>query len=258
MQCLFCGRLINNKNTYCNNKCESDKLEFDSKEFKTFASYNEAAMFFNMDERTLKKYENIKFNIIRVTKKRICIDCNILTEVSDLTRVNRCKICVSKNMHRAAQGLKISKLYKGENNPNYIDGKSIERGLVRGTGKYKKFIKEFKSSSCEITGFNNNLEVHHILPISIFPEYVYCNWNIITICSNMHYEIHKQKLDINFILNTKNTKDNIKENFINFVNSEIKITESIHIDRYDFIKILIKNYYSYLSKDYIDEIKNNI
>lgn len=130
-----------------------------------------------MDERTLKKYENIKFSIDRkikiikkkrTTKKRICIDCNILTEVSDLTRVNRCKICVSKNMHRAAQGLKISKLYKGENNPNYIDGKSIERGLVRGTGKYKKFIKEFKSSSCEITGFSNNLEVHHILPISIF------------------------------------------------------------------------------------------
>lgn len=147
MQCLFCGRLINNKNTYCNNKCESDKLEFDSKEFKTFASYNEAAKFFNIDKRTLKKYENIKFSIDRkikiikkkrTTKKRICIDCNTLTEVSDLTRVNRCKVCVSKNAHRAAQGLKISKLYKGENNPNYIDGKSIERGLVRGTGKYKK------------------------------------------------------------------------------------------------------------------------
>jgi hypothetical protein len=111
-----------------------------------------------------------------------------------------------------------------------------------------QFVKLNKKNYCEITGFKTNLELHHIIPISLFTEYTYCSWNVITLCSNLHYEIHKQKLDISFI---KNIKHNIKESFIESLN--IKVNESIKINHFDFLKDIVKNYNKYLTKEELEK-----
>ena len=252
MNCSFCGKITKNK--FCNEICLNKQEAFNNKPFKTFSTLNEASIYFGMDVRKIIKYKGIKFEIIKQNLKDKCIDCKIVCNKSDLSRYSkRCKECILQNKHKIAQGEKISLMYKGLNNPNYIDGKSIERNLIRGKSKYKKFTKENKKDYCEITGFKENLELHHILPISIFPEFTYSTWNIITICSNLHYEIHKQKLDINFI-NNLNDLSNIKNNFINCVN--INIDKSIKIDHLSFVKILVKNYNNYINKEKIDFIYN--
>jgi 5-methylcytosine-specific restriction endonuclease McrA len=246
MNCKFCGRLC--KDTFCNLYCESKLIEFNSKPFQVFESYLLAAKYFYLDSRTIKKYENIKYSIKRKIKSQNCIDCNINYPKKELTRNNRCKKCISENKHKISQGTKISIKYKGSGNPNYIDGKSVNRNLIRGKNKYKQFVKDNKKNYCEITGFKNNLELHHIIPISLFPEYTYSKWNVITLCSNLHYEIHKQKLDIYFI---KNIKHNIKESFIESLN--IKVNESIKIDHFDFLKVIVKNYNKHLTKEEIEK-----
>lgn len=32
--------------------------------------------------------------------------------------------------------------------------------------------------------------VHHIYPIEIYPEYAYCNWNLISLCQKAHNMMH--------------------------------------------------------------------
>lgn len=251
MNCSFCGRITRNK--FCNDICLQNKEIFDKKPFKVFNSIKEASIYFNLDRRALLKYNNIKFKIIKQKKKAKCIDCFYSYDKCNLSRSSRCKECLSKNLHRIAQGRKISNLYKGSGNPNYIDGKSVERNLIRGKSKYKKFVKENKKQYCEVTGFKDNLELHHILPVSLFPEYSYCTWNVITLCSNLHYELHKQKIDVQFI-NSVKSKD-IKDNFIEMLNN-IKPLSSIKIEYFNFIKCLIKNYNSYVTKEVIQKIKN--
>lgn len=250
MNCKFCGKLC--KSSFCNLNCKTKFNEFNSKPFKVFESYLLAAEYFSLDYRTIKKYENIKYSIERKVKSQNCVNCNINYPKKELTRNNRCKKCISENKHRKSQANIISEKYKGSGNPNYIDGKSIERNLIRGKSKYKQFIKSVKKDYCEVTNFKEHLEVHHIFPISLFPEYIYCDWNIITICSNLHYIIHKDKLDIKLI--NEFTEFN-RESFIKSL-SEIKIEKSIKIDHYEFLKILVKNYNKYINLDKIKQIKD--
>lgn len=32
--------------------------------------------------------------------------------------------------------------------------------------------------------------VHHIFPVSLFPEYQWCRWNLISLCSSEHDAMH--------------------------------------------------------------------
>jgi len=243
----FCGKFLKPNKEFCNQSCKIKKEEFDSKPFFKAYSHKEAAKYFNLNIRSIKKYFNLKYSLIRRTKE--CKFCLKQTILSNLSRFGYCKTCSKKQNGRINQSKIVSEKFKGNNNPNYIDGKSSKRNSIRSTSEYKKFIKENKKDYCEISGLKDNLEVHHILPISIFPKYIYWKNNIITICSNLHYEIHKNKLEIEFIKNHKISK----QNFIDFIKSKITITNSIHINHYEFIKVLVKNYYKYFS---INEIMN--
>lgn len=262
----FCGRFLKKDKIYCSEKCENEKNIFDSKPFKEFCSYEAAGEYFNLDPRIIKKYEGIKYSINpnnktpsgkrKITKLVYKNNCKGCLQNKQCRKDSYCAECTKNNIGRLNQAKIISEKYKGEGNPNYVDGKGVDRNLIRGKAKYKKFVKENKKSYCEITGFTSNLELHHILPISLFPEFVYNSSNVITLCSNLHYEIHKQKLDIEFIKSNKYTK----EEFISFIREKITIERSESINHYDFLKILVKNYTSYFTEEEISLFKkrNNL
>lgn len=248
----FCGRFLKKDKIYCSEKCENEKNIFDSKPFKEFGSYKAAGEYFNLDPRIIKKYKDIKYSINRNIKNKIYKNnCKGCSQNKPCRKDSYCDECTKNNIGRASQARIISERYKGEGNPNYVDGKGVYRNLIRGKAKYKKFVKENKSKFCEVTGFSDNLELHHIFPISIFPEVIYEPLNVITLCSNLHYEVHKQKLDIEFIKSGKTTK----EEFISFIKEKVKIDKSESIDHFTFIKSLVKNYFNYFSNEEIDSIK---
>lgn len=47
-------------------------------------------------------------------------------------------------------------------------------------------IKERDGYKCTECGETSNLEMHHIKPSDIFPQYVFDDWNLITLCKKHH------------------------------------------------------------------------
>ena len=44
---------------------------------------------------------------------------------------------------------------------------------------------------CKRYGKNTEAKtVHHIFPIEFYPDYKYCNWNLISLCSKCHNSMH--------------------------------------------------------------------
>ena len=57
-----------------------------------------------------------------------------------------------------------------------------------------------KNSSCLICGSDSDLTIHHLKPISNFPELKYNYNNIKVICSNCHESIHNSKIEGGFTI----------------------------------------------------------
>lgn len=78
----------------------------------------------------------------------------------------------------------------------YIDADKKKKVELRKTEAYKKFASVLVSNQkiCEICGSNNNLQVHHILPVSIYPEKLLEESNCMILCSgaNKFSGCHKQ------------------------------------------------------------------
>lgn len=35
--------------------------------------------------------------------------------------------------------------------------------------------------------------VHHIYPVELYPEYTYCDWNLVSLCNKAHNMMHDRK-----------------------------------------------------------------
>jgi len=53
-----------------------------------------------------------------------------------------------------------------------------------------------RDTTCALCKAHTNLQAHHILPASLFPEYRYRMWNGISLCQEHHRLLHKNVLDL--------------------------------------------------------------
>lgn len=71
---------------------------------------------------------------------------------------------------------------------NYKNKKWIE--------KRRTILKrdEYRCRQCRRYGKLVDAEhVHHIWPVEFYPEYRYCNWNLISLCNKCHNKMHDRK-----------------------------------------------------------------
>ncbi len=239
---------------YCGQSCRNNHHNFLEKclgKILTFESYLEASKYFERDFRTLKKFEGKYFKINPETlyekrrKKIVCPTCKKETYVS-LCRNNYCKECSELGIGRKEQGRKISKLYQGKNNPNYIHGNGKQ--TWRQQSDYKQWSTSVKSRDdiCFITGNKRYLTVHHILPASLFPEYRLELWNGITLSLPIHIELHRQQLDIELLPNLyvyRLDAPQLHAEFYRLIQSRLVLppVEKIY-SRHDLVKAAPKNY----------------
>ena len=129
-------------------------------------------------------------------------DCGNLKVVDRGALVNgvtlSCK-CLN-NENAKTQGLKNSGKNNGQygkisgpQNPNWRGGTSSERERVACSEEYKKWRKEvYKRDgyTCQVCGNHagRNIQAHHILPFSAFPEYRQEPENGITLCVDCHHQ----------------------------------------------------------------------
>lgn len=202
--CCTCGRQIRKDQIdFCNDECKEKHLMLQvvPEIIPEFSSYAKAAKHFKRDSRGLKKYENILFKINRdVPSQNIRLkQCTVCLEYvpSAKCRQKYCKSCALKGEGRKRQGIAISKQYKGENNPNYLHGKSKTHDCS--TKEWKQVRTSLNSGVCELTNLTTKLECHHIIPrwfcklagIDIFDPQ-----NLILLNHDYHKVIHHLKLEI--------------------------------------------------------------
>lgn len=193
-------------------------------------------MYLNIGERTIRKYENIKFIKQKSAKRKICKLCGLF-EV--LTRAGYCFECKSSGKSKKEQGKKLATLYKGANNPNYIDGKSALRAKFRQTNEYKKFRNSF-NKICDLSGLTNDIDLHHIIPVGICEKLKYDKRNVIMLNKKYHYYVHLYKLDTKWLTEIKDL-DKLKEWYLDKIKYLLD-EQDVDVNSIDILKIVSRNY----------------
>lgn len=202
MNCLYCGKITKKDTTYCNDTCEKNYTTlFDQASKPEFRTFQEAGRFYNKDFRTMKKFEGTLFTINKnlpsaSTKWISCKICGEPTAKSK-ARSGYCKDCTSSGLGKKNQGLIISKLYKAEGNPNYLDGSSKSNEYQ--TNDWYKLKKELALEKCALTGITSDLDYHHIIPrwfCKLVGVDVYDPNNIIALNHEYHKVVHHLQLDV--------------------------------------------------------------
>lgn len=96
-------------------------------------------------------------------------------------------------------GVEIRKIV-GENNPNWIDGWSIEQfeeryGIsIDEWNKIAERIRKRDKWTCQLCGKDHSIDVHHIIPRSCFPNGDADNSddNLITVCYSCHASVESK------------------------------------------------------------------
>jgi len=202
INCLCCGKITKKYTTYCNNICEkiyTDMFNLASK--PVFRTFQEAGSFYKKDFRTMKKFEGTLFIIDKTipsihTKWVICKHCGEQSPKSK-ARAGYCKDCTIQGFGKKNQGKLISEKYKGIGNPNYLHGNAISTEYQ--TNNWYKLKKDLNITKCSLTGIENNIDYHHIIPrwfCKIANIDVYDKNNIIGLNHEYHKVIHHLQLDV--------------------------------------------------------------
>lgn len=167
----------------------------------TFRTFQEAAIFYKKDFRTMKRFEGTLFTIDKSipsasTKWVVCKICGEQSP-SAKARTGYCKNCTSQGLGKKNQGQIISKRYKGPGNPNYLNGNATITEYQ--SNDWYKVKKELNFTQCELTHTTDNIDYHHIIPrwfcklagISVFDPN-----NIIGLNHQYHKAVHHLQLDI--------------------------------------------------------------
>jgi hypothetical protein len=200
-----------------------------------FFSHNEAGNHFSCDSRTAKKnFFNVKYIINRSaefnpnSKFVFCKSCNKKCLISEARSGNcnsckkktkpkqnkycklcgiksstnnivnnhlYCKSCSNKGLGRKNQGIIISQKYKGKNNPNYTNGKSVKN--LWQDAKWTSLRKNYFNKVCAKCSSTKKIHLHHIIPQAFLKKEERYNLNnIIPLCELHHKELHHLQLDI--------------------------------------------------------------
>lgn len=198
-RCGWCGRVIPNA-SFCSHICAADHAEMMSKPFIVTASYLQAARYLGRDARTVRQYEGMLFAIdrsLRVSQVKpvTCRSCGNSVPTAE-GRQGYCKPCRSKGEGRKAQAKAISERYRGEGNPNFVNGESKTNFRHVKDGKQWRRAVLKRDGVCRICDGTENLTAHHVLPAALFPEEALSVGNGITLCGPHHTELHRLRLDV--------------------------------------------------------------
>lgn len=141
--------------------------------------------------REIKRPDVSERNILLKTKVfpvSLCIECvknKPVKKFKSKREVNK-KFCNVK-----CYSIWRSKNRKGENAPNFKDGRCGERLLIRSSLKMKEWRRDvFKRDkyACQECGDSTggNLEAHHIKSFALFPKLRFEVSNGLTLCKNCH------------------------------------------------------------------------
>jgi hypothetical protein len=203
MTCGNCGKKIKDGFFYCNDECKRIHYKLlNQTEVITFSSYIDACKYFEKHKKTLKKYEGVKFTIdkrLTPCKSIKWVNCKICNNPSpsSTARSGYCKSCSQKGLGKKQQGIQISKRYIGPGNPNYING--LSKSNEYSNNSWYKLKRNLNFTNCALTGLDNNIDYHHIIPrwfcklASIDP---YDINNIIGINHSYHKAIHLLQIDV--------------------------------------------------------------
>lgn len=265
-----CGEKIWRGSTRCK-KCatkERNRLKFQNNCKKLiekygscneFYSYAQAAKHFELDSRTVKQYENIIFSINKnlPPKNAQKVKCKICKKDSlkSLARNGYCKKCTQKGLGFKERGKKLSKQYKGKNNPNYSHGKTKQSILDRKNQweNWGKYIFKECDYTCSLSGRKDDLQCHHIIPFSLYPEYRFEKWNGIVLNRFYHIELHRLQLDIQLLPSLSESKLDalqLREWFVHQpqVQSLLQLPYQLH-DQHELIRVVGQksNYHKQIS-----------
>jgi 5-methylcytosine-specific restriction endonuclease McrA len=93
------------------------------------------------------------------------------------------------------------KYHRGENVYNWKGGTNVDlkhQWIRENSARFKKWrqmVLERDNHQCRLCGAKNNLEVHHIIPFSLYPELVDLKMNGITLCHNCHKKTDSYGID---------------------------------------------------------------
>ena len=200
--CGWCGRQVV-EGKFCNELCERSHKDMMSRPFCTFYSYAQASKYLGKDTRVIRKYEGVLFSIDKSlpnlhTKLQSCKICGQSFKAHE-NRAGYCPLCSQAGEGRKARSSEISKLHKGQGNPDYVDGsaKQTFRQCKRGKDWAKAIVERDKACQCCYS--TQTLHAHHIIPVALFPLYSLDINNGITLCGYHHIELHRSKLDLQLL-----------------------------------------------------------
>ncbi len=123
--------------------------------------------------------------------KLICEECGKEYEVKNY-RKDTSRFCSFKCLHKF-----IHRTNKGENHPFWKGG--ISKRNRHKLQKWRDEILKRDNYKCIKCGSSHNLQVHHILPYSEYPDKRFDIDNGVTLCDKCHAKEHSDNLK-NFIL----------------------------------------------------------
>ena len=89
-------------------------------------------------------------------------------------------------------------------NIGYHGNDYMNKARFRSSGLWKRKraeILERDGHKCKICGNENDLQVHHIYSLDLYPELRLENTNLVTVCKRCHMDLHNQLYSTIYLLN---------------------------------------------------------
>jgi len=188
------------------------------------------------DKAKLTELYNKSVSMAEVAKEIGCGETLVHTWIHRLGIQPKPRIATLKG-HKKSDSCKKklsewAKTRVGDKNSNWRNGATPKNMLIRGRQwrERRRLVLERDNYECTKCGCDLDLHVHHIKPVSRFPELVNELSNLLTLCAHCHYQLHFPKE--NFANSVKPRTGNAELSGVNpnrfFEGSTSKCVETIH------------------------------
>lgn len=162
-------------------------------------------------ENGKKRLKNVSISIEEIV--RIYKDTKSTYRTSELTNISRYKLM---KILKAENALLDQSEAASIRNKGYVarlaeqlktEIKEVNRDVVYSSSKWsslKALVKKHRNNKCEECGVSENLEVHHILPLALYPDAFFDVHNMRLFCEACHFKVghHSDWRNINLTLVT--------------------------------------------------------
>ena len=166
---------------------------------------------------------------------------------SGICRKGYCKQCTSKGLGHKAGGRKLSKIFSGKGNPNYVHGNTKQSHADRKNQWYLwgRFVFYKHNYQCVLSGRKDDLQCHHIIPFAVSPSLRFSIKNGIVLNRFYHIELHRQLLDLQLLPTLASSIQDVQKLVEWFVRqpqiqSLLQLPYYVH-DRHELIRVAGRN-----------------